>query len=231
MKELKSILFRHFIVIFNWLRTRHWNFSWPPDISACVSPKCWPRWRASHRTCTWTCCSPSCRVSSCAWWAYWTGRRSRDRARTCTASPRCGTACAPSGWSSSWTPCRSTRTCPAAPGLSALVWPRGQRWRPSDLSEPAPWWHWAPSVAAGHQGGVGAGECPSVMTSCPRLLWCDLRDLGPRLDLRGSVSQASIGRQTGSPAPCWWGWAWPWPRCRHQTPDPRAWAESRQCCY
>ena len=53
-------------------------------------------------------------------WVCWTGRSCRSTSGTCTASPRCGTAGAPSGSSSSWTLCHKTRRCRSGPGISDL---------------------------------------------------------------------------------------------------------------
>ena len=53
-------------------------------------------------------------------WVCWTGRSCRSTSGTCMASPQCGSVCAPSGWSSSWTLCHKTRRCRSGPGISAL---------------------------------------------------------------------------------------------------------------
>ena len=124
-------------------------------------------------------------------WVCWTGRSCRSTSGTCTASPRCGTAGAPSGSSSSWTLCHKTRRCRSAPGISDLFASGDQIKRLVVLFVPMPinsnilhrsrmyeldiwirfiepWWRWARWAAGRHPA---AAVAPGTAASPPLPAW------------------------------------------------------------
>jgi len=126
-----------------WTRRTDWPASSvlearPPHTFSCVSPECWPRWRASHRTCTCRYPSPPSCESSYVLLACCSGHRSSCTFGTCRVFPPCGTSGGPSGWSSSWRLFHRTHRCRYDPGRSAPSGSEGQIKRLVFLFVPRP---------------------------------------------------------------------------------------------
>ena len=131
--------------------TRHCYVSDVQYTFSCAFLRCWPHWKAFHRTCTWMYCSPFSHGSSCALSVLNSGHKNMGRAHTYRAFLQYGFFGVPLSLDSSGILFHSTRMYHCVHVLSDPCAHLDQILRQVVLFGLKLWWHLAPYEAIEYQ--------------------------------------------------------------------------------